>query len=1749
MDCNDLYRRLEALPAEACEWDEVERFVDRLRQLLEQRKARLAAAREPLQALLTKLRTECAEQLAYFEFTDVELLSVDGCPATQAAEVCELLNKFIEQLLSHGEKLTRKPANVTESQRQREELSALELAIKCSYSDLKRVLCEPAREQSPCDTAAHAPLGAVEQGDVDESQALIGATFVAASQEEPSTETPEATVSEVPPSEQEPPAESPVEAPEPPLPGLQPQTVEVSPADEPDRMVSCESGTHPEAGVTEVASSVAPEAPEVTLPITSPSALVELPLYRFGPNDSTQRIAERIVQVAPEDRKPLLPSLIWRLIGDDRLGLAFHLSSFLEAGDCKVDPFVPSWLIRACALGRQVRHVGGDIARLLQEDFSCFREDLFLVERDDWNQALRFLLASASLRPALLAPITGASSVLHSLHTREGLNELYEYCRRIAGFGDYGQPLDPTTLKNVKTQAAWQKEMDQLHAEVEDWLTRAPAMTMSYFAATQVWREWLKPNQLIHTLLAPVRQRDASRKDFVCREADRLADSAVVAREVRRTDRTLREPRREDIIAKALGQLQARVREAVSFARKWIALSDSDPRNERRFVHRHADQLRQNLSERHAVVLNELANFERRVGSEVLKVGVRRCRAAVEDIRDLFRPDIPFSVDEPDWRHVLHADLLQIGGVPLDDNWEPSSGPNETVVESVLRFLAEGAHDWQAAFDRYAELRDHEGTERIVEYLLAANEHAEMGVRLRSLRDLQLIECRDALRRDVGATRQAVEEAVAFGLLREEDRTRLAATVDALEASIETTLSVKRCHDSLRKVRDEIQSKRKTGIEDVRARMRELGIDGSHPAYQRITAALDNCDVLTANEYVDVVLRGERIPEPCEERDPLNEFLEKSQAIEAYLEPTDPRARPSDKQIVADVRAGRSIGPVSLQRVPGAQAKQAAEMLEAWFTAKRQQSIDQHTAAKVLAGLGLTALGVDVNRSGRRIWLEVRADVIRDRELCPVPAYGSLANGRYRVLCIWERPTEEDLVSAVGTPSHGAPVIVFHFGRLSQQRRRDLARLCRERQRGFIVVDDLLLIYLCGERGSRLPVLFACALPYTFQTPYTTTAGLVPPEMFYGRQRDRKTIVDPMGTCFIYGGRQLGKTALLRQVEHEYHAPKQGRVALWLDLKTEGIGSGRTIDDVWSLLAGRFKDMEILPSHVPAHVSPERLLELVEEWLKADDRRRILLLLDEADRFLESDGACSSAPFDRVARLKGLMDRTNRHFKVVFAGLHDVQRTSGQVNQPLAPGHYGDPLCIGPLINNGEWREARALIERPLAALGYRFESPDLVTRILSQTNYYPSLIQLYCSHLLKHLQGPHAVAFDSRRSPPYIITSRHVEEAYHSQELRRAIRDRFNLTLNLDRRYRVIALTVALYSQPGEGAAATDGFTVAWIRDQTVTFWPRGFRTTASEDAFHVLLDEMVGLGVLRKVSDTRYALRSPNVATLLGTIETISAELESCGEWPDPAEYNPATFRAAFHDDRGKMDPTRRSPLTAKQESDLRSRQNGVAFVLGCKAAGLDCLRAFLEPACGREFYFALDNVADEDGLSHRLDDLRNREKDGVTLFVVGPNQPWTPRWVEKAWKRVSRLKSLNAFVRVLFVADPRKAWALSSEWFSQLQNLLEDGVRKISLTPWHESAVRQWLDECCFGNEAQEQFSQILDTTGGWPALLDHFLHKTGPDRERWQEALGATGKALVAPERVGEWRDSFGIDACERRDILRDWAILWPVPKIL
>ena len=492
------------------------------------------------------------------------------------------------------------------------------------------------------------------------------------------------------------------------------------------------------------------------------------------------------------------------------------------------------------------------------------------------------------------------------------------------------------------------------------------------------------------------------------------------------------------------------------------------------------------------------------------------------------------------------------------------------------------------------------------------------------------------------------------------------------------------------------------------------------------------------------------------------------------------------------------------------------------------------------------------------------------------------------------------------------------------------------------------------------------------------------------------------------------------------------------------------------------------------------------------------------------------------------MDRTNRRFKVVFAGLHNVQRTTKLENHPLA--HLGEAICIGPLLNNGEMREARSLIERPFTSIGYRFESPDLVTRILSQTNYYPSLIQLYCQQLLRHITNPDVANFDTEDSPPHIITSQQVDDAYNNQDLRKSIRDRFIWTLQLDQRYEVIAYTIAYGSIESENGMV-NGFSISWIRNEILTWWYEGFQGLSSDEIL-VLLEEMVGLGVLRVTSTGGFTLRSPNVLLLMGTPEEIEATLLQPREIP--LEYEPATFRSTI----GIKDDSRRSPLTAQQESKLLLPENGVSIIFGSQAAGLDDLNLYLKSVLSKKKeYFAkyLEDISSLDDFTQNLARLaRSRQKEGATIIFVPASAKWNYHCIDEAIAQIGRLTAKNSFVRVVFIADPQKAWQLIGENSIEFNPI--NGVTTLSLRPWHDVALRQWLQDCNFPSDKNNR-DKITAVTGNWSTLLHRFYQNSQSDIHRWEFNLEGIKDSFNDSQEALEFTKlQLGIDRYEQQKVL-------------
>jgi hypothetical protein len=121
--------------------------------------------------------------------------------------------------------------------------------------------------------------------------------------------------------------------------------------------------------------------------------------------------------------------------------------------------------------------------------------------------------------------------------------------------------------------------------------------------------------------------------------------------------------------------------------------------------------------------------------------------------------------------------------------------------------------------------------------------------------------------------------------------------------------------------------------------------------------------------------------------------------------------------------------------------------------------------------------------------------------------------------------------------------------------------------------------------------------------------------------------------------------------------------------------------------------------------------------------------------------------YRELQHIKSLIERTRRRFKVVFAGLQNVERFFRDPNSPWQ--NFGSATLIGPMLRGAELREAERLVRQPLETLGFFFPDPDAVRLLLVYSNYYPSLIQVFCRRLLAHANSARKSANPSASPKP----------------------------------------------------------------------------------------------------------------------------------------------------------------------------------------------------------------------------------------------------------------------------------------------------------------------------------------------------------------------------------------------------------------
>lgn len=489
----------------------------------------------------------------------------------------------------------------------------------------------------------------------------------------------------------------------------------------------------------------------------------------------------------------------------------------------------------------------------------------------------------------------------------------------------------------------------------------------------------------------------------------------------------------------------------------------------------------------------------------------------------------------------------------------------------------------------------------------------------------------------------------------------------------------------------------------------------------------------------------------------------------------------------------------------------------------------------------------------------------------PISAFGSEAEEKgFRVVCIFGKADASRLIDIFKEVGNAKNTLVLLDYALSLSDRRTLARKTKTDMSGkiFGVIDRVVLVYLAKHYTETAinRMLMSVIMPFASYQPYIDkSADVMPQEIFIGRKDELEKIESPTGVNIVYGGRQLGKSALLRMACKDIDLNENGDRAILVDIKGNDYKAAAKKISATLYDEGIFKEEHITDDW-------SELARTIKKRLRSDNEYipYLLLLMDEADVFIESCESVGYQPFDA---LKDIQSIGLGRFKFVVAGLRNIVRFKREAalgnNSVLT---HLDSLTVKPFKSV----EARELLEVPLSYLGFRFpkdnETEVLISTIFGTTNYFPGLLQLYCTKLIEAMRWDYA-GYSESETPPYIVKKDHIKKILAEQSLQQDIREKFFITLKVgeDDYYYIIALLVAYYyhnNKSQNGCSAKD------LLELANTYSVAKIAALNAEKLV-ALMEEMRELNVLQHTGDDHYRFTRYSFCQMMGTVQQIDDEL----------------------------------------------------------------------------------------------------------------------------------------------------------------------------------------------------------------------------------------------------------------------------------
>lgn len=1372
----------------------------------------------------------------------------------------------------------------------------------------------------------------------------------------------------------------------------------------------------PAGGESATAEDAEKDVPQ-TLPTNSPQDVMDARNADAGQDDDP----------APERVRACVDAILYR---KDTAGLYWLMRSLRR-------PPVPVWLAELLHLGIHLTPSFPQAARRLAE---LATDGGGRLEELDAHPQLFLLLAAGMLRPALMAPHADQGGILSTLGSRLSEWQCTGLMRNLASFVPRGTPLDPSVFTAQNPMAQRQDLRKRLRERTEEFLDRMRSGKNKYQPATVVKKRIFDRNG---TLGKRFEECLADRFDEIGACLDRyLNNRSAIRTLIVDTDENSGRSRsgRKPIEARALEALEKDITEGLTLLGDWQGLAKLGKMSDEDRSHSY-DVLKTIIAGMDAALPPETPEGQlfRSAMVALRECQSKRLPAEEHDPADTLRlwpMFVPFpspgaakdfpakdilqwleqnALDDPGRDaaclalHMLHGNLRDVESalgtfpekaddIPDKTLLKEKAGQNAVLTAEDLDipledFLQRQKKRWQEHFERAKEGCIQKIADAFFRGAIQYGQNDAFKARYADI-------CRQYSPPDDDGI-MAAQGVRAFedleGEIAREDDAQLHALEDRLDSLLAHSPLSREAANRLEEIRADVRTSRSYGA--------------AHAAIVEVEEHLVSGAPLRPNvrEHADGLSSG-------------RDFYD------ALKEGAIPACSMRDKKLWDDV--------VRLQNTRFS-PQQVAVVTE--FLRRLGFSLAQDRQAQYI-----------FNEGAPHFWRMIRyqMDILPPR----LPQWGSGAS-EHTVIFGWEVSPDkliQFLQSQISADriSRTTAVTVICCSPLHFEARQKLLALCAGIKYTPLVIDSNLFSWLATRDGNPTHAMFEAAFAGAFHNPYTPeAAGALPTEMFFGRENAKADILDPHGSCFIYGGRQLGKTALLQEIARQ---PGNGRLAI---LHTMHQTETSIVDAVITELGKK--------KIISSNTTKKTFMDNVLSYLNNPDSsyKSILVLLDECDRVLELD---VEKEFEDTEIIRNMMQNSGRKFKIVLTGLHSVQRFSQKPNSPLY--HFGTPICIGPLPPD----TAQDLVIEPMRILGITFNDAQLVSMALNYCNYQPKIIQMFCRELLNEI-------FRIRKTYPwYEIDRETILKVHESRELQKKILECFDMTLNLDERYLVIAYTMALLDQNRLSDHSGAGIPLQELQTELRYFWPDAFKGELGGYAsLESLLHEMEGLGLLLSLGGT-YRLRTPNVINLLGGEQNIIARLDEYGEKPYEPRGNPDVLRL-----KGAR------ALVASQYNQIAEKRTGLVLISGSRALGMDEVPDALREIARSRHMQRFDEIRG-DSAETILADVRSIydsvESGGILAWIRLQDAALARDFEEQVGTWLAKLRTGRKFVKIValleaatlldfrrgaHVADPRP----------------QPNVHHLRLRPWSHESLDVWRRE----NGRSIDPEKIMRVTNGWPGLV--------------------------------------------------------------